>query len=124
MNRRGSALVETAVAAGLAAVLSAAAIGVGRLALDRRRANAVSRYATLLAASGLAPDALRDEVNDYASSLGLRGAVVSTARFTALPSAAFYRLMVAETRARAARPAAFGGGEWIWTDRSVLEEET
>ncbi len=123
MNRRGGALVETAIASGLAAVLLSASLGIGRLALERRRAHAVSRYAAELATSGLAVDVVNAEAAAFATRLALTAASVTTARFTGLPSASFYRFMTAETRASSTRPPFLGGGQWNWTDRSVLEEE-
>jgi hypothetical protein len=123
MNRTGSALVETVAAAALAAVLLAVSLALGRLALNRGSAQALARYAAEMASTGVPAAIVATETTDFAERLGLGPATVSTRRFLDLPSAAFYRLISADTDVSAARPRVLGGGAWQWTDRVVIEEE-
>lgn len=121
--RSGSALVETVMAAGLAATLLAVSNSLGTLFLAQGRSVSAARYATQLAASGLPAAAAESEAAAYTERIGIRGASVSVRRFLDLPSASFYRLFAGDVSVAVARPALIGGGAWSWTRTAVLEED-
>lgn len=123
MKTRGSAIVETVLAAALAGTLLTIARAFGEVVLQRSRSVAVARYAAALASTGLPAADVSSEASAYAAEVGLVGATVSQRRFLDIPSASFYRLAASDVRVRLGRPPLLGGGEWTWTQTAVLEEE-
>ncbi|MBV9080041.1 MAG: hypothetical protein JO102_02860 [Elusimicrobia bacterium] len=119
----GSALVETAFAAGVTAVFLAGALAVGRTALARRRTLALARHASALTAMGVPADVVDGELSDYAARLSAGGATWDVGRFTGTPSAGFYHLIGATVHGIASLPRLLGGGEVRWSDRAVVAQE-
>ena len=121
--RRGSVLIEAALACVIAAGLLAGSLFVGRVSLAARRAHALARHAAALSAIGVPPDVLDSELRDYAARLHAADVAWTLDRYTGSSSAAFYRLAEAVVTASIALPPLVGGGSRIIVERAVVEED-
>lgn len=122
-GRRGSVLVEVAMACVVASTLLVGALFVGRVSLAARRAHALARHAAALAAVGVPPDVLATELGDYARHLNVMDVSWSTGRYAGSSSAAFYRLTEAVVGVSLSVPALLGGPAASLTERAVVEED-